>query len=65
MGCSLSKKHKLALYKTQSGEKKYLDNKFSLNVLLRATYKNLGDRHQNTIELASWLVHVLCEFKAT
>ena len=27
--------------------------------------QNLGDRHPNTIELASWLVHVLCDFKAT
>ena len=23
------------------------------------------DRHPNTIELASWLVHLLCDFKAT
>ena len=27
--------------------------------------QNLGDRHPNTIELASCLVHVLCDFKAT
>ena len=27
--------------------------------------QNLGDRHPNTIELTSCLVHVLCDFKAT
>ena len=27
--------------------------------------QNLGDRHPVTIELASWLVYVLCDFKAT
>ena len=26
--------------------------------------QNLGDIHPNTIELANWLVHVLCDFKA-
>ena len=26
--------------------------------------QQVGDRHPNTIELASWLVHVLCDFKA-
>ena len=27
--------------------------------------QKLGDRHPNTMELASWLVHVLCNSKAT
>ena len=27
--------------------------------------QNLGDRHPNTIELASYLVHVLCDFKVS
>ena len=27
--------------------------------------QNLGDSHPNTIAQASWLVHVLCNFKAT
>ena len=27
--------------------------------------QNLGDGHSNTIELTSWLVHVLCGLKAT
>ena len=26
--------------------------------------QNLGDIHPNTIELANWLVHVLCDFKS-
>ena len=57
IGSNLSKKHKLTLYKTQNGESNYVDNKFFFNFL--------GDRHANTIELVSWLVHVLCDFKAT
>ena len=63
--CNLSKKQKLALHKTQNGEPNYIDHKFLLNILLGATCKKLGDRHPNTIELASWLVHVLRDFKAT
>ena len=54
IGCNLSKKHKLTLYKTQNG--------FFTRSYLPA--QNLGDRHPNTIELASCLVHVLCDFKA-
>ena len=30
-----------------------------------STVQKLWDRHPNTIELASWLVHVVCDFKAT
>ena len=37
-GCNLSKKHKLALHKTQSGEPNYAYHKFFFNVLLGATY---------------------------
>ena len=33
--------------------------------MLGATCTKRGDRHPNTIELASWLVHVLCDFRAT
>ena len=32
--------------------------------MLGATCTKTWDRHPNTIELASWLVHVLCDFKA-
>ena len=31
IGCNLSKKHKLALYKTQNGEPNYVDHKFFFN----------------------------------
>ena len=65
IGCNLSKKHKLALYKTQNGEKNYKDHKFSL--IFTRSYllvQNLGDRHPNTLELTTCLVHVLCDFKA-
>ena len=31
IGCNLSKKHKLTLYKTQNGESNYVDHKFSFN----------------------------------
>ena len=36
IGCNMSKKHKLALYKTQSSEPNYVDHKFFFNVLLGA-----------------------------
>ena len=44
IGCNLSKKHKLTLYKTQNGEQNYVDHKF----LLGATflYKTLGTEIQ-------------------
>ena len=64
IGCNLSKKQKFALYKTQRGDPNYVDYKFF--VILCLTLRNIlqfGDRHTNTIELASWLVHVLCDFK--
>ena len=63
---NLPKKHKLTLYKTQNGESNYVDHSFSL--IFTRSYlpaQNLGDRHPNTMELASCLVHVLCDFKAT
>ena len=31
IGCNLSKKHKLTLYKTQNGESNYVDHKFFFN----------------------------------
>ena len=31
IGCNLSKKHKLTLYKTQNGESNYVDQKFFFN----------------------------------
>ena len=37
IGCNLSKKHKLALYKTQSGEPNYVDHKVFFHVLPGAT----------------------------
>ena len=63
--CNLSKKHKLILYKTQNGEPNYVDYKFFFNFCQELPVQKLGDRHPNTIELASLLVHVLCDFKAT
>ena len=66
IGCNLSKKLKLTLYKTQNRESNYVDHKFSL--IFTRSYlqvQNLGDRHPNTIELASCLFNVLCDFKAT
>ena len=66
IGCNLSNKHELTRYKTQNGESNYVDHKFLFNFYWELpTCTNLGDRHSNTIELASWLVHVLCDFKAT
>ena len=53
-------KHKLALYKTQSVEPNYIDHKFSLIFCLEPPVQQLGGRNPNTIELASWLVYVLC-----
>ena len=65
IGCSLSRKHKLTLYKTQNREPIYVRISFSLIFARSYLYQKLGDRHPNSIELASWLVHVLCDFKAT
>ena len=62
---NLSKKHKLTLYKTQNGESNYANQNFSL--IFTRSYlpvQNFGDSHPNTIKLASWLVHVMCDFKA-
>ena len=66
IGCNLSKKHKLTQYKTQNVESNYVDHKFFFNFTRSyLPVQNLGDRHPNSIELASCLVHVLCDFKAT
>ena len=60
IGSSLSKKNKLTLHKTQNGEPNYIDYKFFFNFTRSyLPVQNLGDRHPDTIELASWLVHVL------
>ena len=65
LGCNLPKKHKLTLYKTQNGETNYVNHKFFFNFIRSyLLVQNLGDRHPNTIELDSWLVHALCDFKA-
>ena len=66
IGSNLSKKHKLTLYKTQNGESNYFDHKFFFNFYQELpTCTKPWDRHPNTIELPSWLVHVLCDFTAT
>ena len=65
IGCNLSKKHKLMLYKTQNREPNYADHKFFLNFHWELSVQKLGYRHPSTTELASWLVYVLCDFKAT
>ena len=66
ISCNLSKKHKLTQYKTQNGESNYVDHKFFFNFYQELPpVQSLGVRHPNTIELPSWLVHVLCGFKAT
>ena len=64
-GCNLSKKHKLTQYKTQNGKSNYADHKFLIFTRSYLPVPNLGDRHPNTTELPSWLVHVSCDFKAT
>ena len=64
--CNLSKKPKLILHKTQrNGESNYVDYKFFFNFCQELPVQKLGDRHPNTIKLTSWLVHILCDFKAT
>ena len=66
IGCNLSKKHKLTLHKTQNGESNYVDHEFFFNFQQELPpVQSLGDRHPNTLQLSSWLVHVLCDFKAT
>ena len=62
IGCDYSNKHNLTLYKTRNVVT------ISSSLIFTRSYlpvQNLGDRHPNTIELPSWLVHVLCDFKAT
>ena len=64
IGCNLSKKHKLTLYKTQNRESNYVEHKVFFNFYqeLPTCTKPWGQT-SNTIELASCLVHVLCDFK--
>ena len=64
MGCNLSKEHKLTLSKTQNGDPNYID-RFFFTFCQELPVQKLGDRHPNTIELASWFMHVLCDFKTT
>ena len=67
IGCNLSKKHKITLYKTQNRESNYVD-RTSFSLIFTRSYlpaQKFGDRHPNTIELAGCLVHALCDFKAT
>ena len=64
LGCNLSKEQQLTLYKTRNVEPNYIDKFFS-TFCQELPLQKLGDRHPNTIELASWLMHVLCDFKAT
>ena len=52
IGCNLSKEHKLTQYKTQNGEPNYVD-KFFFTFFQELPVQKLGDRHPNTIELAS------------
>ena len=66
IGCNLSNKHKLTLYKTQNRESNLVT--ISSSLTFTRTYlpvQNLGDRHPNTIERGSSLVYVLHNFKAT
>ena len=54
-GCNLSKKHKLALYKTQSGEPHYVDHKVFFHALLGATYKAAWGKSG----LAGWCMYCM------
>ena len=67
IGCNLSKKHKLTQHKTQNGELNYVDHKFFFNFYqeLPTWSKPWGQTSKYYIALPSWLVHVLCDFKAT
>ena len=65
IGCNLSKKQKLTLYKTQNRMYNYVDQTSLTFTRSYLPVQNLGERHPNTIELASCLVHVLRDFKAT
>ena len=58
--CNSSKKHKLILYKTQNGD---VDYKFFFDFCQELPVQKFGDRHPNTTELTSQLVHVLCNAK--
>ena len=64
IGCKLSKKYCIK-HRTES-QTTYEIISFSL--IFTRSYlpiQNLEDRHSNTTDLPSWLVHILCDFKAT
>ena len=63
--CNLSKKHNLALYKTQSGGWNHVDYKFFFNILIEITFTKTWGQTSKYYRMASWLVHALCNFKAT
>ena len=42
-GCNLSKKHKLALYQTQSRQPNYVGHKILLNSFAKLTAEKLGE----------------------
>ena len=54
IGCNLSKKHKLSLYKTQNKELNEVDHKFLFHFCQVLPVQKLGDRHPNT---ADWCMH--------
>ena len=64
IGCNLSKKHKLTLYKTQNGEANYVDHKFFFNFYQKLpTCTNLcgqTSKYYKTGQLFG-----PCDFKAT
>ena len=65
IGCNLSKKqtNNSIKHRTESQTMQII----SFSLFFTRSYlpvQILGDRHPNTIELPSWLVHLLCDFKA-
>ena len=65
ISCNLSKKYKLThiKHRTERESIRRVDQDRSYQEL--PPVQILGDRHPNTIEMPSWLVHRLCDFKAT
>ena len=61
----VKKKHKLTLHNTRNEELNNVDRKFFFKNCQEPPVQKLGDRQPNTIELASCLLHALCDFKAT
>ena len=56
IGCNLSKKHKVTLYKTQNREPNNIDHKFFFNFYQEPPVQNLGYRHPNTMYLCMYCV---------